>query len=90
MLLFEQRLFCNYLPYVPGYKTQLTAFKYGLLTLSIVLLTCIAGCTKSKQLPYTGSYQAKQIKNHHIGATYVICKNCVEYTKINKFQLCEL
>lgn len=61
-------------------------YKYRQLAALFLSLTFLTGCAKLSTLPYNHEYQAKQIQHCDLDATYVVCKNCVEYTKINKFQ----
>lgn len=71
-------------------KNQITLWrKRSLLIAMFLMLISLIGCARPKSLPYTNNYQAKQIQHHDTGTTYVICSNCVEYTKINKFQTCD-
>ena len=52
-----------------------------LMTIALVLLAALSGCAKSHMLP-DDTYEAKQIQNSGLESTYVICKKCVDYTKL--------
>ena len=52
-----------------------------LMTIAFVLLAALSGCSKSHMLPYD-TYEAKQVQNSGLESTYVICKKCVDYTKL--------
>ena len=59
-----------------------------LLTVLIVSLPLLNGCTK----PYwpIDNYEAKQIQYYNLdapsNASYVFCKNCLEYTKLSEVE----
>ena len=80
------QLFCAY--WLRKKMQTSFGYKYQLLATLFLLPAILTGCAKSSILPYNCEYQAKQIQHCDLGATYVVCKNCVEYTKINKFQNC--
>lgn len=52
-----------------------------LMTIAFVLLVVLSGCAKSHMLP-DDTYEAKQVQNSGLESTYVICKKCVDYTKL--------
>ena len=52
-----------------------------LMTIAFVLLAALSGCAKSHMLP-DDTYEAKQVQNSGLESTYVICKKCVDYTKL--------
>ena len=55
-----------------------------LMTIAFVLLAALSGCAKSHMLP-DGTYEAKQVQNSSLESTYVICKKCIDYTKLQKY-----
>lgn len=80
------QLFCDY--WLRKKIQTHFGYKYKLLATLFLLSVVLTGCAKTSILPYNHEYQAKQIQHCDLGATYVVCKNCVEYSKLNKFQNC--
>ena len=51
-----------------------------------LLLSVLVGCAKPHTLPNI-AYEVKQVQQAQRGSletTYVICRGCVQYTKLNK------
>jgi hypothetical protein len=52
-----------------------------LMTITLLLLPALVGCAKPHMLAGSG-YEFKQIQRGTLETTYVLCKGCIEYTKI--------
>lgn len=81
---FLQCIRCNWLDQKTK-KIAISGNKAALRLLAVfILLVSIVGCAKPS-LPQEGGYEAEQIQCGNLESTYRICKRCIEYTKINKF-----
>ena len=63
------------------HRKNLTNLK--LMTIAFVLLAALSGCARPRMFP-DDTYEAKQIQNSGLESTYVICKKCMEYTKLQR------
>lgn len=54
----------------------------------MLIATFLVGCAES-DLPLQKVYEFKQIRNENV-SSYLVCRGCVDYTKINKNQQKEM
>jgi hypothetical protein len=66
-------------------KTATGISKFVLKAVGILMFvaTFLIGCSNSKIQP-NYEYEHKQVQQSNFETTYLICKNCIDYTKINK------
>jgi hypothetical protein len=63
--------------------TGVSKFVLKLMSILMFVATFLIGCSNSRMQP-DYEYKHKQVQRGNFETTYVICKRCLTYTKINK------